>query len=58
MMNFSMRRKSSGGHRTKREAVNQALGEYIKALKRGAFVDLLGQVEFNSFDYKKARKKR
>jgi Arc/MetJ family transcription regulator len=50
--------KRLGGHRTKRETVNRALSEYVRGLKRRGLIDLLGRVEFNDFDYKKARKRR
>ncbi len=47
-----------GKHRTKRETVNRALSEYVRALKRGGLISLFGRVDFNEFDYKKARKSR
>jgi Arc/MetJ family transcription regulator len=50
--------KRLGGHRSKRETVNRALDEYVRTLKRRGLADLFGQVSFNSFDYKKARKRR
>ena len=50
--------KRLGGHKTKREAVNRALGEYVKTLKRKGLLELFGQVDFNDYDYKKARRRR
>ena len=47
-----------GKHRTKRETVNRALEEYVKAIKRHELIELFGQVEFNAYDYKAARRKR
>ncbi len=50
--------KRLGKHRTKRETVNRALAEYVKALKRHGLVELFGRVEFSEFDYKAARRRR
>lgn len=48
-----------GGHRTKREAVNEALEEYVARRKRREVVKLFGQVEWDpEYDYKAERKKR
>jgi Arc/MetJ family transcription regulator len=48
-----------GGHRSKREAVNAALAEYIQWRKRLAVLECLGTISFDpGFDYKKARMKR
>ena len=48
-----------GGHRTKRETVNEALREYIQQRKRLASLKLIGKIKFDpNFDYKKARAKR
>ncbi len=35
-----------GRHRTKREAVNAALADYVRTLRRPAILDLAGEVEF------------
>ncbi len=53
------RAKRLGGHRTKRETVNEALAEYIARHKRLAALESLGTIDFDeAFDYKKARTKR
>jgi Arc/MetJ family transcription regulator len=45
-----------GGHRTRRETVNEALAEYVQRRKRRHFVKLFGTVDFRpDWDYKKAR---
>ena len=47
---------SLGHHASKREAVNEALREYVAFRRRLASLDLFGTVDFdNSFDYKRAR---
>ncbi len=48
-----------GGHRTKRETVNQALEEYIQRRKRLQALKHFGSIDFDPrYDYKKARVKR
>ena len=48
----------AGGHRTKRETVNEALREYLQRRKRRAFKRLFGTVDFRAdWDYKKARRR-
>ena len=50
--------KRVGGHRTKRETVNEALLEYIQRRKRRAIVDLFGKIDFDRrYDYKRARRR-
>lgn len=45
-----------GGHRTKRETVNEALQEYIQRRRQLKVIDHLGTVDFDEeFDYKAAR---
>ena len=45
-----------GNHRTKREAVTQALTEYIRHLRQERILDLFGIVDFDeSYDYKRQR---
>ena len=45
-----------GGHKTKKEAVNTALREYIAHKKQAEIIDMFGAVEFDEkYDYKKAR---
>lgn len=47
-----------GGHRTKRETVNQALFEFIQRRKQLEIVSLFGKVDFDpGYDYKAARKR-
>ena len=48
-----------GNHRTKREAVNEALEEYVARRKRRQVVKLFGQVEWDpDYDHKAERKNR
>ena len=48
-----------GGHRTKREAVNDALEEYVSRRKRREIVKAFGQIEWDpDYDYKAERRKR
>ena len=50
--------KHVGGHRTKRETVNEALVEYIQRRKRRNLAELFGRVDFDSrYDYKSARRR-
>lgn len=47
-----------GGHRTKRETVNEALQEYIQRRRRRRFTKLFGTIDFRpDWDYKKARRR-
>lgn len=51
--------KRLGKHRTKREAVDRALREYVAALERRRLLDLFGQVEVDPrWDYKRDRRRR
>jgi Arc/MetJ family transcription regulator len=48
----------AGGHRTKRETVNEALREYLQRRKRRDFKRLFGTIDFRpGWDYKKARRR-
>ena len=48
-----------GGHRTKRETVNEALKEYIQRRRRRRILDLFGTIDYDpTYDYKHARRKR
>ena len=48
-----------GGHRTKRETVNEALQEYVERRRRLELIKYFGRVDFDpAWDYKKARRKR
>ena len=47
-----------GQHKTKKEAVNTALREYIAHKKQAEIIGMFGAVEFDDkYDYKKARKR-
>ena len=46
-----------GGMKTKKEAVNEALAEYVLHREQLKVIELFGTIEFDeSFDYKKQRK--
>ena len=48
-----------GGHRTKKEAVTAALGEYIQRRKQLQILDSFGTVDFDpAYDYKAERRKK
>ena len=48
-----------GHHRTKKEAVNAALDEYVRYRKQLKILDLVGKIEYyDDHDYKQARRKR
>jgi Arc/MetJ family transcription regulator len=47
-----------GHHKTKKEAVNTALREYIAHKKQAEVIDMFGTVDFDAkYDYKAARKR-
>lgn len=47
-----------GGHRTKKDTVNEALREYIQRRRQAKVVDLFGTIEFDpSYNYKKQRRR-
>lgn len=51
--------KRIGGHRSKREAVNRALAEYVERHKRRGMLDLFGSLDWASdYDYKESRKRQ
>ncbi len=51
--------RTLGSHRTKREAVNAALVEYVARRRRRRMLDLFGSLDWNEdYDYKAARQKR
>lgn len=51
--------KRLGNHRTKREAVNEAIAEYVASRKRRKMLELFGTMEWNpKYDYKAERKRR
>jgi hypothetical protein len=48
-----------GGHRTKKDTVNEALREYIQRRRQARVVDLFGTIDIDSaYDYKKQRRQR
>lgn len=48
-----------GGSRTKREAVNKALAEFVQRREQLRVLDLFGTVEFDpEYDYKAQRKRK
>jgi Arc/MetJ family transcription regulator len=47
-----------GGHRTKKDTVNEALREYIQRRRQIKIVKLFGTIEFDrAHDYKKQRRR-
>jgi len=45
-----------GGHRTKRDTVNEALREYVKKRRASEVLSLFGTVDYDSgYDYKKSK---
>ncbi|MCC6665616.1 MAG: type II toxin-antitoxin system VapB family antitoxin [Polyangiaceae bacterium] len=51
--------KRLGRHKSKREAVDQALTEYVSRLKQREVLDLFGTLEWDAtYDHKKERKRR
>ena len=48
-----------GGHKTKKEAVTAALGEYIKRRKQLELIEEFGTIDYDpAYDYKKERRRR
>ena len=48
-----------GGHKTKKEAVNTALAEYIQHRKQMELASLFGTIDFDpTYDYKAERKRK
>ena len=46
-----------GGHKTKKEAVNRALDQYVAWLRQQAILSDFGTIEYDGkYDYKKQRK--
>ena len=47
-----------GGHRTKKDTVNEALREYIQRRRQTKVVELFGTIDFEpSYDHKKQRRR-
>jgi Arc/MetJ family transcription regulator len=50
--------RRAGGHRTKKEAVNAALDEYVRRRKQMRILDAFGTIDFDrSYDYKAERRR-
>jgi Arc/MetJ family transcription regulator len=48
-----------GGHKTKKETVNEALREYIQRRKQLEILKLFGKVDFDpTYDYKRQRRRK
>lgn len=48
-----------GGRRTKKEAVTEALKEYIARRRQAAIVQLFGTIDYDrTYDYKRQRRRR
>ena len=53
------RARTIGRHRTKKDAVNAALREYVKRHEQLRIVELFGTIEFDPrWDHKAARRRR
>ena len=51
--------KRLGKHRTKRDAVNEAIAEYVARRRRRGIVRLFGKMDWDTdYDYKAERKRR
>lgn len=49
----------AGGHRTKRETVNEALREYVERREQLKAIDLFGTIDFDpGYDYKEQRRRK
>jgi len=47
-----------GGHRTKKDTVNEALQEYIQRRRQAKVAKLFGTIDFDpAYDYKKQRRR-
>ncbi|MBZ5510364.1 MAG: type II toxin-antitoxin system VapB family antitoxin [Acidobacteriia bacterium] len=48
-----------GGHKTKKDAVNAALEEYVSRRKQLKILELFGKIDFDpSYDYKAERRRK
>lgn len=51
--------RAMGGHKTKREAVNAALAEYVQRRKQLDVTKLFGQIEYEpDYDHKAQRRRK
>ena len=49
----------AGGHKTKKDTVNEALREYIQRREQAEIVNLFGKIDFEpSYDYKRQRRRK
>ena len=56
--NLLARAKRAGKHKSKKEAVNAALQEYIQRREQARIIEAFGTVDFDpAYDYKKQRKR-
>jgi hypothetical protein len=50
--------RRAGGHKTKKEAVNAALDEYVRRRKQMRILDAFGTIAFDpAYDYKAERRR-
>lgn len=51
--------KKLGKHKSKKDAVNKALMEYIKKFEQREFLNILGTIEYEKdYNYKEQRRKK
>ena len=51
--------KKLGRHKTKKDAVNAALDEYVRRRKQQKIVSLFGTIDYyDNYDYKRERKRK
>ena len=51
--------KKLGRHRTKKDAVNAALDEYVRRRKQQKIISLFGTIDYyDNYDYKHERKRK
>jgi Bacterial antitoxin of type II TA system, VapB len=51
--------KKLGRHRTKKDAVNAALDEYVRRRKQQKIISLFGTIDYyENYDYKRERKRK
>jgi Arc/MetJ family transcription regulator len=57
--NLILDAKKIGGHKTKKEAVTEALEEYIKRRKQAEVTNLFGKIDYEKgYNYKKGRSRK
>lgn len=55
--NLILEAQKIGNHKTKKDAVNEALAEYVKRKKQQKVIDLFNSVDYeDDYDYKTMRK--